>query len=171
MNIDWDKQQGLVPVVVQDARSLDVLMLAWVSPEALERTRATGEAHYFSRSRQRLWRKGEESGHVQRVRSVGLDCDGDALLYQVEQRGPACHTGAATCFHHPVQGEPPALQALWATIEARRAAPREGSYTSRLFADENLRLKKVAEEAAEAIMACKAGDRDHAVRELSLIHI
>lgn len=167
MEPDWDKGRGLLPCIVQEARSLEVLMLAYVSPEALERTRATGQMHYFSRERQRLWRKGEESGHVQRLRALSLDCDRDALLALVEQQGPACHTGNATCFHNPIEGQAPALLELWRTIEARRAARPEGSYTARLLADEGLRLKKVVEEAAEVAMACKAGDREHAVREFA----
>ena len=89
---------GLVPVVAQDARSGDVLMLAWANREALTQTVATGEAHYFSRSRQALWKKGETSGHVQALIEVRLDCDGDTVLYKVRQTGPACHTGTATCF-------------------------------------------------------------------------
>ncbi len=89
---------GLVPVVTQESRSGDVLMVAYANREALERTLSTGLAHYFSRSRGRLWQKGETSGHVQRLIEVRLDCDGDAVLYRVEQTGPACHTGTRTCF-------------------------------------------------------------------------
>ena len=89
---------GLVPVVTQESRSGDVLMVAYANRDALERTLSTGLAHYFSRSRGGLWQKGERSGHVQRVVEVRLDCDGDAVLYRVEQTGPACHTGARTCF-------------------------------------------------------------------------
>ncbi|MCA1813898.1 MAG: bifunctional phosphoribosyl-AMP cyclohydrolase/phosphoribosyl-ATP diphosphatase HisIE [Halobacteriales archaeon] len=157
--------QGRLPAIVQDADTLDVLMLAYVSPEALDLTRSTGQAHYFSRSRGRLWRKGEESGNVQHVRNLTLDCDGDALLLGVRQEGVVCHTGKATCFHHPLLGQPPALQQLWRTITERKAKP-EG-YTGKLLADENLRLKKLAEEAGEAIMAVKDRDRAHAVREFA----
>jgi phosphoribosyl-AMP cyclohydrolase len=95
---------GLVPAIAQDADSGDVLMLAYVSREALELTRETGEAHYHSRSRGELWHKGEESGHVQHVREIRVDCDGDALLYLVEQDGGACHTGYASCFHRTITG-------------------------------------------------------------------
>ena len=91
-------RDGLVPVVAQESRSGDVLMVAYADREALERTLATGQAHYYSRSRRALWRKGETSGHVQRVAEVRLDCDGDTILYRVEQTGPACHTGTRTCF-------------------------------------------------------------------------
>jgi phosphoribosyl-AMP cyclohydrolase len=97
--------RGLVPTVAQDAGSGDVLMLAYVNREALERTRETGLAHYYSRSRGELWQKGATSGHVQRVREVRVDCDGDALLYRVDQEGGACHTGFESCFYRTVDGE------------------------------------------------------------------
>lgn len=98
-------EDGLVPAIAQDADSGEVLMLAYASREALERTRETGEAHYYSRSRDELWHKGEESGHVQHVQEVRVDCDGDALLYLVEQVGGACHTGYESCFHRTIDGE------------------------------------------------------------------
>lgn len=167
MQPDWAKQGGLVPVVVQDHASLEVLMLAYMDRDALERTRATGEMHFFSRSRQRLWRKGEESGNWQHLKALSLDCDGDALLAQVAQEGNVCHTGKPTCFHHPLEGHPAAMQQLWATIQQRKASPSKESYTSKLLADENLRLKKIAEEAGEVIMACKGRDRAQAVREFA----
>jgi phosphoribosyl-AMP cyclohydrolase / phosphoribosyl-ATP pyrophosphohydrolase len=168
MEPDWAKQP-LLPVVVQDARSLDVLTLAYVNPEALEATLRTGEMHFWSRSRGRLWRKGEESGHVQRLRALALDCDGDAFLAQVEPAGPACHTGEATCFHHPQHGQlgAGAFAALWVAIEARKGGAPEGSYTAKLLADENLRLKKLAEEAGEVIMACKDKDKAKATAEFA----
>jgi phosphoribosyl-AMP cyclohydrolase len=96
---------GLVPAVAQDADSGEVLMLAYVSPAALDRTRETGRAHYHSRSRDELWEKGATSGHVQRVEAVRVDCDADALLYLVDQTGGACHTGYRSCFHRTVEGE------------------------------------------------------------------
>lgn len=167
MKPDWTKMQGLLPVVIQDHATLEVLMVGYMSPEALERTLASGEMHFFSRSRGKLWRKGEESGNWQHMRALALDCDGDAILAQVEQEGAICHTGMPTCFHHPLAGQPPALLSLWHTIAARKARPSEGSYTSKLLADENLRLKKLAEEAGEAIMACKDRDREHAIREFA----
>jgi len=106
MTVDVDfGSDGLVPAVAQDADSGEVLMLAYVSPAALERTRETGRAHYYSRSRDELWEKGATSGHVQRVREVRVDCDGDALLYLVEQEGGACHTGYRSCFHRTVEGD------------------------------------------------------------------
>jgi phosphoribosyl-AMP cyclohydrolase len=98
--LDWNKMNGLIPVVVQDAESKAMLMLAYANKEALEKTLSTGYAHYWSRSRGKLWMKGETSGHTQKIRRVVADCDYDALLYVVEQKGPVCHTGADTCFHH-----------------------------------------------------------------------
>ncbi len=98
--LDWNKGNGLIPVAVQDSQSKSMLMLAYVNKEALEKTLSTGYAHYWSRSRGKLWKKGETSGHTQKIRRVVADCDYDALLYVVEQKGPACHTGEATCFHH-----------------------------------------------------------------------
>ncbi|MDB2237911.1 MULTISPECIES: phosphoribosyl-AMP cyclohydrolase [Halorubrum] len=98
-------EDGLVPAVAQDADSGEVLMLAYVSPEALARTRETGEAHYYSRSREEIWHKGDTSGHTQSVREVRVDCDADALLYLVDQAGGACHTGHRSCFHRTVDGE------------------------------------------------------------------
>ncbi|HJW65447.1 MAG TPA: phosphoribosyl-AMP cyclohydrolase [Candidatus Bathyarchaeia archaeon] len=98
--LDWNKSNGLIPVVVQDAESKAMLMLAYANKEALEKTLSTGFAHYWSRSRSKLWMKGETSGHTQKIKRVVADCDYDALLYVVEQQGPVCHTGEATCFHH-----------------------------------------------------------------------
>ena len=98
-------EQGLLPAVAQDRESGEVLMLAYVNREALERTRETGEAHYYSRSRDELWHKGASSGHTQQVEAVRVDCDGDALLYLVEQEGGACHTGYRSCFHRTADGE------------------------------------------------------------------
>ena len=98
--LDWKKGNGLIPVVVQDAGSKAVLMVAYANEEALTKTFSTGYAHYWSRSRQKLWMKGETSGHTQKIRKVMADCDYDTLLYVVEQKGPACHTGEYTCFHH-----------------------------------------------------------------------
>ena len=98
--LDWNKGKGLIPVVVQDTKSKAILMLAYANKEALEKTLTTGYAHYWSRSRNKLWMKGETSGHTQKIEGVVADCDYDALLYLVEQKGPVCHTGEDTCFHH-----------------------------------------------------------------------
>jgi phosphoribosyl-AMP cyclohydrolase / phosphoribosyl-ATP pyrophosphohydrolase len=171
--LDFKKGNGLVTVVTQDASTGDVLMVAHADREALERTLATGEMYYRSRSRG-LWHKGATSGHVQRVVSLSADCDGDAVLARVTKAGPACHTGEETCFG---PGRWDALAALDATI-ARRAtqAPAEGekpSYTRRLLDDRNLRLKKLGEEAAELVTACADGDRERAVEEAAdvLYHV
>jgi phosphoribosyl-ATP pyrophosphohydrolase/phosphoribosyl-AMP cyclohydrolase len=163
--LDFTKGNGLVTVVTQDARSGDVLMVAHADREALERTLATGEMHYRSRTRG-LWHKGATSGNVQRVVSLAADCDGDAVLARVEKAGPACHTGEETCFG---PGRPDALVALDETIAQRAAqAPAPGekpSYTRRLLDDRNLRLKKIGEESAELVTACADGDKARAVEE------
>jgi len=159
---------GLVPVVTQDARSGEILMLAYASREALEETLRSGYAHYWSRSRRSLWRKGETSGNVQEVVEVRIDCDGDTLLYRVRQSGPACHTGKGSCFYRALDldGETELdsspghiLDRVDEAIEARRAQPREGSYTNYLF-DKGVDkiLKKVGEEATEVVVAAKNED-------------
>jgi phosphoribosyl-ATP pyrophosphohydrolase/phosphoribosyl-AMP cyclohydrolase len=163
--LDFAKGNGLVTVVTQDARSGDLLMVAHADREALERTLATGEMHYRSRTRG-LWHKGATSGNVQRVVSLAADCDGDAVLARVEKAGPACHTGQETCFG---PGRLDALVALDSTIAERATqAPQAGekpSYTRRLLDDRNLRLKKIGEEAAELVTACADGDKARAVEE------
>lgn len=142
----------LIPVIAQDAATGAVLMMGWADREALRRSLATGAMHYYSRSRSRMWRKGEESGNTQRLVELWTDCDHDAILAVVEQRGPACHTGAATCFHDG-PAEPAraggVLGELGALVRERAAAPPAGSHTARLLGDENLRLKKLVEEAGE----------------------
>ena len=153
---------GLVPCVAQDASSGEILMLAWMNSEALERTMETGEVHFFSRSRETLWRKGESSGNVLSLIEIRADCDGDALVALVEPAGPACHTGERTCFHRLLpDGETPnpvpaeALGALARVIRERASADPAGSYTARLLADRDLAAAKVAEEAAETIEAAR----------------
>jgi phosphoribosyl-ATP pyrophosphohydrolase/phosphoribosyl-AMP cyclohydrolase len=156
--------RGLVPVVAQDARTGEVLMLAWANAEALRRTLETGRATYWSRSRAELWTKGETSGNAQAVEEVRIDCDGDAVLYRVRPAGPACHTGERSCFFRAVDGgelregdDPrPVLARIEETITARQAERPEGSYTTYLFAEGiDKILKKVGEEAAETIIAAK----------------
>jgi len=160
-------EQGLVPCVVQDWRTGEVLTLAYMNAEALERTRETGETHFWSRSRQELWHKGETSGNVQRVRELRFDCDLDAVLALVEPAGPACHTGERTCFHNG-DLEPPApheaLPVLERTVESRREERPEGSYTAELFADPARIGAKVREEADEAARAAD-GESDQRLRE------
>jgi phosphoribosyl-ATP pyrophosphohydrolase/phosphoribosyl-AMP cyclohydrolase len=156
--LNFDKGQGVVTVVAQDATTGAVLMVAQADREALERTIATGEMHYRSRSRG-LWHKGATSGNVQRVVSLSPDCDGDAVLARVAPAGPACHTGTISCFGEAAL-MPDALSVLDATIAARSttAAGSAPGYTRRLLADRNLRLKKIGEEAAELVTACADDD-------------
>jgi phosphoribosyl-AMP cyclohydrolase / phosphoribosyl-ATP pyrophosphohydrolase len=164
--LNFEKGSGTVTVVVQDAQTGAVLMVAAADREALERTVATGEMHYRSRTRG-LWHKGATSGNVQRVVSLSRDCDGDAVLARVAPAGPACHTGAVSCFGDAALA-PDALSVLDATIGARAAASSdEGrpSYTRRLLADRNLRLKKIGEEAAELVTACADDDPSRAREE------
>src|SRR3954451_4259711 len=144
-------ERGLVPCVVQDWRTGEVLTLAYMNAEALARTRETGETHFWSRSRDELWHRGEPSGNVQRVKAIRYDCDADALLALVEPAGPACHTGERTCFHRGDLELAPheALPALERTIAARRSERPDGSYTSELFDDPGRIAEKVREEADE----------------------
>ena len=173
---------GLIPVVVQDARTRQVLTLAYMNAESLAKTLESNETWFWSRSRSRLWHKGETSGNTQRVVDVRLDCDLDALTVLVLPSGPACHTGAESCFHNEIQGaravdtnstvDPGALgevlQNLYALIESRKRERPEGSYTTYLF-DQGLDkiLKKVGEESAETIIAAKNDDREALVKESS----
>jgi phosphoribosyl-ATP pyrophosphohydrolase/phosphoribosyl-AMP cyclohydrolase len=174
--VRWDAD-GLAPVVIADATNGAVLTLAYANREALERTIATGSTWLWSRSRRELWNKGATSGNTQRVVSVSVDCDTDALLYRVVPQGPACHTGAASCFVTtlPLAGadEAPegaafasAVSALARTIVARKANPVEGSYTAKLFAGGVDRIgKKIGEEATEVVIAAKNADRGELVWE------
>ena len=165
--VEFD-QNGLVPVIAQDASTGDVLTLAYANREAVEKTLASGEAHYYSRSRAELWRKGATSGNTQRVVEVRLDCDGDALLYRVEPRGPACHTGEESCFFTTLAGEGVGVTAadeqevrfgdmaerLAGTIAQRHREMPDGSYTVSLIQGGKERLaQKVGEEAVEVVVA------------------
>jgi phosphoribosyl-ATP pyrophosphohydrolase/phosphoribosyl-AMP cyclohydrolase len=145
----------LLPCIVQDARTGEVLTLAYMNDEALRRTRETGEMWFWSRSRNELWHKGETSGNVLRVKELRIDCDDDAILALVEPAGPACHTGERTCFHKgeldPVPAE--ALAVLERTIAERRGASQDESYTATLLADRELVGAKVREEADEVARA------------------
>ncbi|NLN27231.1 MAG: bifunctional phosphoribosyl-AMP cyclohydrolase/phosphoribosyl-ATP diphosphatase HisIE [Firmicutes bacterium] len=197
MQIDVDAlrfdAQGLIPAVVQERSTGEVLMVAYMNRESLEKTLATGFTWFYSRSRGRLWQKGEQSGHVQKVHSVSVDCDGDALLVQVTQEGPgACHTGHRTCFYRDVYAASKAggadgsgpekafdpekvysredgsgiLAELHGVIAERKAHPKEGSYTTYLFNEGiNKILKKVGEEAAEVIIAAKDPEDDPLIYE------
>ncbi|MHB8634017.1 MAG: bifunctional phosphoribosyl-AMP cyclohydrolase/phosphoribosyl-ATP diphosphatase HisIE [Thermoplasmatota archaeon] len=157
--IDFQKGGGLVPCIAQDHATGRVLMLAYMDEAALRKTLATGWVHYLSRTRG-PWRKGETSGHTQRLVGVALDCDGDTLLLQVDQTGPACHRGSATCFDAVHGRSEPLL------IDLQRVMRDPGTgWTARLLGDANLRRKKVVEEAAEQVMASTAGDRAGVIHE------
>jgi phosphoribosyl-ATP pyrophosphohydrolase/phosphoribosyl-AMP cyclohydrolase len=158
-------ESGLVPCIVQDARTGEVLTLAYMNSEALERTRASGETWFWSRSRGELWHKGETSGNVQHVKELRWDCDADAVLALVEPDGPACHTGERTCFHNgelepPVPAE--ALPVLERTIARRKEERPEGSYTAKLLADPGRIGAKMREEADEVARAAD-GETDERV--------
>ena len=171
---------GRVPVVAQDAENGAVLMVAWANLEALERTLETGSVHYWSRSRNELWRKGATSGNTQALVSLHADCDGDTVLALVAPAGPACHSGETTCFGagavprrsqredadvDPSTRGTHTMDALWHTLEQRAASAPEGSYTARLLSDENLRIKKLGEETAELILALTRGDTPGMIEE------
>jgi len=179
-DIKFDERR-LVPAIVQDATSLQVLTLAYMNRESLERTLETNETWFWSRSRSRLWHKGETSGNKQRVVQVSVDCDHDALTILVVPAGPACHTGAQTCFHNELPSDSPGVQRshgkanldeilsrLYALIESRNRERSAGSYTTYLF-DQGLDkiLKKVGEECAETIIAAKNDDRSALIKETS----
>ncbi|MEX2473181.1 MAG: bifunctional phosphoribosyl-AMP cyclohydrolase/phosphoribosyl-ATP diphosphatase HisIE [Gemmatimonadota bacterium] len=186
--LDFQKLDGLVPVVAQEAGSGAVLMVAFANRDALERSIESGRMHYWSRSRSELWRKGDTSGHVQHVVSLHADCDADTVLALVRQEGAACHTGEPTCFGEGAEpgagertaGDGPAnaaarprsaagpgsvLDRLDAILAARAAERPEGSYTVKLLTDENLRLKKLGEECAELVTALAKGEADRIPEE------
>ena len=158
--------QGLVPCVMQDAGTGEVLTLAYMNEEALARTRETGEMHFWSRSREELWRKGETSGNVMRLRALRYDCDEDALVALVDPAGPACHTGERTCFHRGDMDPQPAeaLATLQRTIENRRTADPATSYTARLLTAPSVIGEKVREEASEVAQAA-ANESDERLAE------
>jgi len=161
-------EQGLVPVVVQDWRTGEVLTLAYANAEAVQRTRETGQLHLWSRSRQELWHKGATSGNYQAVRALRLDCDGDALLALVEPAGPACHTGERTCFHNGDTETPApheALPALERTLADRKRDRPSGSYTVELLDDPPRIGAKVEEEAEEVARAAREETDDRVDEE------
>ncbi len=168
-------EDGLLPVVAQGARDGRVLMVAWADRHALERSLATREMHFWSRSRGRLWRKGETSGNVLALVSLHADCDADVVLARVHPSGPACHTGEATCFGAGAdpEGLGVVLAQLDATLAERARTRPEGSYTVRLLEDENLRLKKLGEETAELVAALARGDAERGAEEAAdlLYHV
>jgi phosphoribosyl-AMP cyclohydrolase / phosphoribosyl-ATP pyrophosphohydrolase len=179
-------EAGLIPAIAQDWLDAAVLMVAWMNRAAIARTLASGEVHYWSRSRGELWHKGATSGHRQRLRGLRYDCDADVLLLTIEQGGDvACHTGARSCFYEdgpaPTLGgaaaAPPPADActeLMRVIEGRRDRPEPGSYTNRLLeGGDNRILKKIGEESAEFVMACKDGDPQEIAAEAAdlLFHL
>lgn len=165
---------GLVPAIVQDFNTGEVLMLAYMNSESLKNTVETGRTWFYSRSRQSLWNKGETSGNFQNVKNMYFDCDADSILVQVEQIGPACHTGSKSCFFNKLveSDETPAeagiMGRLYELITERKSNPVEGSYTNYLF-DKGIDkiLKKVGEEASEVIIGAKNSDKDETVYEIS----
>ncbi len=184
-NIKFD-EKGLVPAIIQDNKSGQVLMMAYMNRESLSKTMETGRTWFYSRSRQQLWMKGEESGHIQELKQIFYDCDQDTLLIKVEQTGVACHTGHYSCFYRDIEGNeieptlidvekiydsvqgPGILYELYDIISDRKEKMPEGSYTSYLF-DKGLDkiLKKVGEENAEVIIAAKNREKSEVVYEVS----
>jgi phosphoribosyl-AMP cyclohydrolase / phosphoribosyl-ATP pyrophosphohydrolase len=162
---------GLIPVIVQDHETNEVLMMAYANEEAYRQMLKTGRTHFYSRSRQAQWMKGETSGHVQDIVSIQLDCDNDTLLVRVKQTGVACHLQRMSCFDEVVYGDlegtMAVLPVLLQVIRERKANPVEGSYTSKLFADEDKRLKKVVEEAAEVLLAAKNHEKKEQAWEVA----
>ncbi len=177
-NLPLDKicynEQGLVPAIAQDYLDGTVLMMAWMNQESLQKTLDTGETWYWSRSRQELWHKGATSGHIQKVRSLRYDCDSDALLITIEQIGDiACHKGERSCFHQvddDTKFAPPAdtLSEVYRVICDRMTHPTDTSYTCKLLAGgDNKILKKIGEESAEVVMACKDDDQEAIASEVA----
>jgi phosphoribosyl-AMP cyclohydrolase / phosphoribosyl-ATP pyrophosphohydrolase len=170
-------EQGLIPAIVQEATSRQVLMLAYMNREALAKTLDTGLTHYWSRSRGRLWQKGETSGHRQHVREIRYDCDADALLVLVEQEGVACHTGQPSCFFRVLSSSPsqtiaPATAAILehlyeVVLERKQRAPQDSYVASLMARGQDQVLKKVVEEAAEVILACKTGRAEEILYEMA----
>ena len=159
MNIDFDKSNGLVPAIVQDARTGKVLMLGYMNKEAHEKTRKTRKVTFFSRSRQELWTKGETSGNYLLVKEIRVDCDGDTLLIKAEPTGPTCHTGSDTCFEEINTLPKPFLWELESVIADRRTNPTPESYTCKLFAKGTKKIaQKVGEEATEVVIDAVAND-------------
>ncbi|XPV54854.1 MAG: bifunctional phosphoribosyl-AMP cyclohydrolase/phosphoribosyl-ATP diphosphatase HisIE [Halarcobacter ebronensis] len=177
--MDWQKMDGLIPVITQDATSNEVLMLAYMNEEALKLTLETKQAHYFSRSKQRLWKKGESSGHTQEVISTMVDCDNDTVLLKVNQNGVACHTGRKSCFFTDLENDEIKLDVevnttnaygvidtLYHVIESRKNDDPSKSYTAKLLqGKENSMLKKIVEEAGEFTFAVKDNDEEEIIYE------
>ena len=178
--VDFKKGKGLVPAIVQDASNGRMLMQAYMNEEALRLTLASGKTHFWSRTKGRLWMKGEKSGHYSLVQNAVLDCDDDAILFKVQQVGPACHTGEETCFYKPIKAEDrqavdaKMLERLFEVIKERIRNPTEKSYVSRLTAEgEDAVLQKIGEEATEIVLAAKANNAKEVTHEAAdvIFHI
>lgn len=173
-SLDWDKMEGLVPAMIQDAASREVLMLGYMDQEALRITLEEGQATFFSRSRQSLWRKGETSGNRLLVEAIFTDCDRDSLLILARPLGPACHLGTSSCFGDGATTSPIWLSQLSAIVRERRSAPEAESYTARLIGEGVLRIaQKVGEEGVELALAAAAGTNEDVVEEAAdlLFHL
>lgn len=174
MNINELKfdEKGLIPAIVQDYRTKEVLTVAYMNKESLEITLKEKRTCFFSRSRQKLWRKGETSGNVQNVVSIKADCDGDALVVEVDKTGPACHTGSESCFFNDLYENPDykqfSYEKLYEMIKGRKTEKKEGSYTTYLF-EKGLDkiLKKVGEECTEVIIGAKGGSKEETIFEIA----
>jgi phosphoribosyl-ATP pyrophosphohydrolase/phosphoribosyl-AMP cyclohydrolase len=178
-NVDFDKQGGLVPVITQDHLTNEVLMLAYMNKEALELTLKTNFAHYFSRSKQRIWKKGESSNHTQEIQSIKIDCDNDTILLKIIQNGVACHTGRKSCFFTDLATNEitssveinttaayGVIDTLYHTIQEKKNDNPEKSYTAKLLqGKENSMLKKIVEEAGEFTFAIKDNDIEEVIYE------
>ena len=178
--VNFEKGRGLVPALVQDALNGRLLMQAYMNEEALRLTLASGNTHFWSRSRGRIWQKGEESGHYSLVQNAVLDCDYDAILFKVQQIGPVCHTGEETCFYRPIipEGEQEVdakiIEKIFAVVQERIRNPTETSYVSRLTAEgEDAVLQKIGEESLELVLAVKEGNKKEITHEAAdvLFHI
>ncbi|OCL84130.1 bifunctional phosphoribosyl-AMP cyclohydrolase/phosphoribosyl-ATP diphosphatase HisIE [Arcobacter porcinus] len=175
--IDWEKMNNLIPVITQDSQTNEVLMLAYTNKDALELSLETGFAHYFSRSKQRVWKKGESSNHTQEIIDIFLDCDNDTLLFKVNQKGVACHTGRESCFFQNIKTDKiisdvkidtnyGVIYSLYHTIQNRKNEDSTKSYTAKLLkGDTNSMLKKIVEEAGEFCFAIKDKNEDESIYE------
>ena len=170
LNVTYD-ENGLVPAIVQDERTGDVLMLAYMNEEAIQKTLETKETWFYSRSREELWNKGATSGNKQTVRSIALDCDGDTLLVTVTPHGPACHTGSDNCFFQPVIEYDSVRTVIYEVadeVKERKENPKEGSYTTYLFTEGiDKILKKVGEESTEVVIGAKNNDFEEVTNEVA----
>lgn len=177
--IDWEKMNNLIPTITQDSQTNEVLMLGYMNKESLELSIKTGFAHYFSRSKQRIWKKGESSNHTQEINDIFLDCDNDTILLKVKQNGVACHTGRKTCFFTKLESNEivedikvdttaayGVIDTLYHTIQERKNEDTAKSYTSKLLnGNQNSMLKKIVEEAGEFCFAIKDNNTDEAIYE------